>query len=467
MDRCRSRIRQITRRRSAVFLLLVLLSPLGQCGFAGHVVLKNGMRIEGTPYEAQAISTSVSPNAGEIVVKPITMIDAGMQRYYVPAPNVVESDVSLDLGKWVTFKVPQRRNHRGATLAPIARPVKLPTPFDGLGQRTVTLPGLKGPFDVEQGIVEIGPKYLKVAALKFAWEFGIRTTAVPTDVLDEMLRNVTDQQNPKDREAIARFYVQADLFLQALNELEAIGRDFPELKDRVEQSSLQAKQFLAQRLLDELEHRRQRGQHRLAVQKARYFPTDKMSSAILRQVRDFIERYEQEARDGAMAVALLGDLQSQLEDEGQRKAVEPLRLEIAEKLNHETIGRLKPFLQQADDQTRTASEKLALAYSGWVTCESQASYRLDLALNQWQARFLMLQYLRSTDGAERQQLLADLIGLEGIGPPVVMSLIPNLPPIIPTPDARPGVPLEITVNNALAGVAPDSPEVRYRVLLPT
>ena len=131
-----------------------------------------------------------------------------------------------------------------------------------------------------------------------------------------------------------------------------------------------------------------------------------MSSAILRQVRDFIERYEQEARDGALAIALLGDLQSQLEDEAQRKAVEPLRLELAEKLNHETLGRLKPFLQQADDPTRSASEKLALAYSGWVTGESQASDRLDLALNQWQARFLILEYLRSTDAAERQQLLA-------------------------------------------------------------
>jgi pimeloyl-ACP methyl ester carboxylesterase len=144
-----------------------------------------------------------------------------------------------------------------------------------------------------------------------------------------------------------------------------------------------------------------------------------------------------------------------------------MRSEIIEKLNYETLPRLRPFLQQASDPTRTPEEKLALAYSGWVSGDIAAIDSLPLTLNLWQARFQMLRYVRSTDPALRTQILANLLDLEGVGAGSVLSLVPLLPPLISTPDIRAGLATELTVDKAMAGVPDDAPDVKYHVLLPT
>ena len=87
-----------------------------------------------------------------------------------------------------------------------------------------------------------------------------------------MIRKVTDKTNAEDRFAIVRFFLQAELFLQALAELDSIAKDFPDLKARVDEFASQARQQLAQKLLDELTERRSNGQHFLAWSKAKLFP---------------------------------------------------------------------------------------------------------------------------------------------------------------------------------------------------
>lgn len=466
------RLRTRTRfaiRRTIAFALCTAASVTLICigdVIAGGVTLKSDFQIEGKPIAVQAISTTVPKDAGEVTVYPVTMIDAGMQRYYVPTRNVLETLKEEELGLYEKFMLPQRQTARTRSFASIPRPIKI-TAFDDYGRRTVTFPGPRGPIDVEQGIFEIGPRFMRARALTFAWEFGIATTSIPNAAVDRMIRNVTDQQKPEDRFAIARFYAQAELYLQALVELESIEKDFPELKDKVKETTSFARQQLAQRLLNELTHRRERGQHQLAYNKANQFPTEKMSTSINRQVREFIAEYDQAIEQAEMVLARLGELQGELEGGETREAVEAMRFEVSEKLNYESLARLRPFLQQHDDPNRPAEEKLALAYSGWVLGEAEAVDSLSLVVSLWQARFEMLRYLRSPDSVERAQILADLTSLEGIGPNAVLALIPNLPPILSTAGIRPGVATEVIVDNKQSGVPNSAPEVRYSVLLPT
>jgi pimeloyl-ACP methyl ester carboxylesterase len=239
------------------------------------------------------------------------------------------------------------------------------------------------------------------------------------------------------------------------------------LKARVDEFASQARQQLAQKLLDELTERRSNGQHFLAWSKAKLFPVEGMSAAILRQVREFLAEYETAIEDGEKAIALLGELQGQIKDADIRTRLEAMRSEVAEKLNYETLPRLGPFLQQASDSTRPPEEKLALAYSGWVSGDAAAIDSLPLAINLWQARFEMLRYIRSDDSQRRTQILADLLGIEGVGAESVRGLIPLLPPLISTPDAKAGHATEIEVDKNMAGVPPSAPDVKYHVLLPT
>lgn len=448
------------------FTVLAACHQMSRASRADGVVLHNNFYIEGRPFEVQAVSTSVPPNAGAVINRPVMMIDAGMRRYYVPVQKVVDVLEDDGLGAPEIFDLPLPRRSRGYAVDQVG-PMRNVTPFGADGRRQITLTSPRGPVVIDQAIFEVGPKFMRVSALKFDWEFGVATRSIPATALDAMIRKVTEQDKPEDRFAIVRFYLQADLFLQALAELDAIAKEFPDLKVRVDDFADQARQQLAQKLLDELIDRRDRGQHFLGWSKAKQFPVEGMSASILRQVREFLAEYDKAREEGEHAIALLGELQGQIESEDIRRRLEAMRSEVVEKLNYETLPRLRPFLQQASDPTRTAEEKLALAYSGWVSGDDSAIDSLLLAMNLWQARFEMLRYLRASDPTKRTQILADLLSIEGVGPKSVLSLVPMLPPLISTPDVRAGQAHEIIVDNVMAGLPEDSPNVKYHVLLPT
>jgi hypothetical protein len=459
----------LTKNRAAswVAIAAILLGSLSDSitTNAGEIKLRNDLTIEGRTAQMISLSRTIVPGGGEIATYPITMVNAGMQRYYVPSRNVVEANNDAELSKYEKFKVPQRRRSQAKMLGSVGLFSKV-TRFNKFGRRAVTINTTKGPLVIEQGITEIGPKYMKVAALDYGWEFAIATQSIPTSHIDLMIRQVTDQNKPEDRFAIVRFYLQAKLYIRALVELEKIEKEIPALKDRVADDMLLVRQKLAQTLIDELDRRQTRGQHRLAYAKAKGFPTDKMSASILRQVREFLGGYDKAKDDGERLIAALGELQSELPADGQRETVDAMRIEVVEQLHFETLSRLKPFLDSLDNKTKTAEEKLALAYSGWMLGDADAIDRLDVTVSLWQARFQMLDYLRCTDEKQRMQILADLLRTESIGPDLIYKLVANLPPLIESPGVRSGVANDIEVNNAMADAPEGTPSIRYRVMLP-
>ena len=132
-------------------------------------------------------------------------------------------------------------------------------------------------------------------------------------------------------------------------------------------------------------------------------------------------------------------------------------------LDLESLGRLDAFLKFADDAGLAPDEKLAFAYSGWVLGSANASGDLELALRLWSARFLVREFLREPDATKRAELLANIAALEGLSVERVTQMIPQLPPLIETPEAAPGQAISITVS---AGEGESEPAVSYAVLLP-
>ena len=445
-----------------IVVLILMLAGNGAGLLAGEVLLKNGTLIQGKPVPIQSLSLAGKRSAGEIATYPILLVQTDLQRYFVPARQVSDINKDADLGRFETFKLRQRKTARKLMLQSVGT-FREVTPLDQFGRRRVTVSGPKAPIHIFQGVTEIHPKQLTVIGLNYVWKHGLATTSIPPAMLDAMIRKATDQTKPEDRLAIARFYLQAGLYRQSLQELDSIVKDFPELSKRVEEVALQSRQLLAKRLLSELRRRQAAAQHRLAYLAAKRFPVKKMSAAVLRDVREFIAYYDDSQDRGKKALALLAKLQESLKDPEQSAAVTPLRSEIAEQLDFETLNRLDAFLKLQKDDSLSPAEKLAVAYSGWVVGGANAITDLDAAVRLWKARSLILEFLREKDGEKLKLILARLQNVEGVSAQSIAQLIPLLPPILATRDIQKNVgrvlPIQVTP-------ADDDVPVAYAVLLP-
>ena len=450
-------------RAAIVFVAVVFVAGFVQ---AAHVELKNGLIIEGNAIKLQTVSTKLRlDTGGNNEVYPLVLVDSGMVRYILSERRLADINKDQDLGTLDLFKIKRSLGTR-EQVPEFVGPPSAVTEFDANGRRVITYNTRFGAKPYQQVITEVGPKVIKVSTIGLAWDFSLATNSIRPERLDEVIRKVTDQTKPADRLTIARFYLQAGRYLEALRELETIAKDFPDQKERVDEFALEARQQLAEQLLKELDNRRSRGQHELAYTAAKQFPTEKIQTGTLRRIRDFIGEYDAYKDERERALMLLGELQGKIEDAGQRELLEALRSEVSEQLRYESLSRLRPFLKQSADEALKPDEKLSLAYSGWLLGENAAIESLSKTLNLWKARFLMLSYLRETDETKRQQLLADLTRTEGVGPQAVLGLIPNLPAILESSDVRFGQASEIVVNPAQSGLPADTPEVRYHILLP-
>lgn len=455
--------------RAAVSLSLLilgwLLSPLTN---AGEITLKSGQKLSpGSVSQLATISLSViGGNGGNAL--PFYMLDDGMRRYFVGTRQILQP-VSFDreLAQFEKFDIKQRKQGAGFTVESIGPYLSL-SPFSEHGHREAVVigPGKK-PVTLFQGITQLRPHSCTVTGLNHNWEFSVATTSLRKEELQPLLRLAIDLENPNDRFGVVSFYQQAGKYELALEELETIAKELPDQRVRCDEAALQARQLLARRMLLELKHRREAGQHRLAAEALAAFPTEHLGADILRDLRQFQTEFS-ESRDKMDRVKhLLGDLQSGLSDE-QRKLVAPLRDEINEQLDLETLPRLVPFLRLEKDDKLTPDQKLALAYSGWVVGDANATTELGNAIRWWQARFHVMQYLRANHPTLRQQALADLKATEGIGPATIEQIIPLLPPVIDTLGLESSKvhSLQVLDPTRSRGDEDDSEAFRYSVLVP-
>ena len=457
----------IAAQRMKLLLVFVtgLVSVRCDPSAAGEVKLKNGMVLHGTPSDIESLLVGPhKADRGPITIYPIVMVSTPLKRYFVPTRQKETVNRDVDLSQNEGFKIPQhKRPGGGRIIASVQGLVEKPHPFDEWGRRTVKLKMESGETSVIQGVTQITPEYLKVIALNFNWETATPTSQVPLESLDAMLRRVTDQDNPDDRLKIARFYIQAANYEGARQELQAIRGKFPELAATADQVQITLTQALAQEALNELKFRRAAGQHRFVYEFSKTFPAANVAAPILREAHAIAQEYEQAFDRAEKARALLGEIQGELPDESRVKEVAPLRAELSERLTYSSIDRLDAFFKLAADKQLKPDEKLALALSGWVAGSENAVTEIDQALRLWQARYLILDFLRTESDAEveRKSILEKLAMLESVGPERVAQLLALLPAAFESPAIAAGQPVRI---QAAGGPERDPPA--YWVSLP-
>ncbi|MCA9015071.1 MAG: hypothetical protein KDA77_07035, partial [Planctomycetaceae bacterium] len=456
-----------------VFLLLIGQGPgLVNDARAGEVELKHGTIIRGDLAPILGLTDALAAKIeGEIVDPressrtftgaPIILVDNGMIRYFVPRRNVERFNLNQEfLSEQEIFPLKQQVTGRGQMLKTVGSFIDV-TDFDEFGRRTVTLSTSKGNLALLQGVTEITPQYLKVTGLKHQWDLGIRTTSVKEEVLAAMLKQAIDPLDPNERIAVARFYIQAGLYLPAAQAFADIERDFPEHKDKIAVFVTDLRTLHSQQLLNELQQRRKAGQHRLAQEAIAKFPTNNVSQSILRQIREIEDDYHKRQEQIEKAQFRLGELEAEIKDEETKNLLQPYRREVITQLNFDSIDRLSAFLNLESDNSLSVREKLALAYSGWIIGSANVVTDLNTALNLWTARAQVLEYLRNEDEHERDFMIETLQKLEGVSTEVVKQMIPLLPPILDAPVRKNDDAFTIQVTDPDAEVP-----VAYSVLLP-
>ena len=423
--------------------------------FGGEIRLNDGTVLRGTIRPQQSLALSKQRSAGELTTYPIVAAVTPLKRYFVPTRLVAELNNDADLDRFETFTLSKRKAKFSTKLQSLGAPEEVGE-WDEFGRRRLVFRIKDRKVNIYQWVTKLTPHQATVVAQGFGWTHGLSTKSIAADVLDRWLRRVTDANRLDDRLAIARFYLQADMFKQARRELQAARAAFPGEKKKIESLQRRLDELLGQRILDELKRRRDNGQHQLFRAALDTFPVDKLSATIRRQVRELTGQDRDRRDQVASAKRQLTEELAAVSDTKIREQLQPLVEEIMLQLDLESISRLDAFLKFSDDATLQPSQKLALAGSGWLTGAGNAVTASRDTVSLFQARELLLAAAKA-DIADVPPLLSRLEGLEGISPQRIAALIPQLPPILSTPEIRPGVPTL---------VEPASGELRYWVLLP-
>ncbi|SFI28335.1 Putative esterase [Planctomicrobium piriforme] len=445
-----------------------MLSAFCLCGVlaasaaADDVVLKNGLTLHGTAVRVAGLTSAIAKqnNGGPVPNSSFWMIDDGVRRYFVFRRNVLQSEDVADLGSIVSFKMQQEKRARTAGF-PSVGGFSSVQPFDEFGRRTVTLPTQKGVIPVIQAITEMRPDYSTLDSLTHVWEYNIDTRSLPTEVVQSIIEKSSDRNDPAERKAAVLFYVQAQLYDEAREELRQITERFPELKDWCAEYQRRLDEYVARRAMNEIERRQAAGQHALASQYAQKFPAAKVSADVSRRAQEIQNTYEQALADRDRVLMQLDLLQADLPPK-QSDRLKSLRAILHDELHYELMDRLEPFLRATEDETVPAAEKLALAYSGWLLGNANAIVDLDETIRLWDARFQILEYLRvDQDPLRDQEILKELGEIEGISVERAALMLATLP--LPFETTRPtaGELVEVEVPKVQEG-----PTVRYSLVLP-
>lgn len=439
------------------YIVSVGISLLPISGLAGQVVLQNGTIIEGTiaPIpgltEAQALH-----QAGEIKTKPFVLIDQEYKRYFVGRQQLQSIDQGKRLIPYDFFDLPKTGTASPLPIGSMGLPRRV-TPFDEYGGRTITLNTQKGPFDVVQKITRISPAYVTIEGVKHKWWQGVSTDSLPLDQLTKIIHTVIDDEDPDDRMSVARFFIQAGMHGPAANELQGIGKDFPELAEKVKELEGELNALVATSLLAELRRRDAAGQPQLAIAAAEAFPPDlRLDAALLEQVDSLKKKFKETKEKGDRILLRLGQLEAQLKDQDSRATVAGIRSTIREQLDWHSVSRFDAFLTFADDAAMPVVDRLALGISGWVAGSAKASTDFNKAVSLWNARRLVGEYLRAKDPTQRAELLAELTALESVGPQAIADLIPFLQPWMESYDVVPGRISFLKTEDAVEGWGEDA-----------
>jgi predicted esterase len=432
-----------------------------------EVVLKDGRVLRGKRALVDGMNpmpaAKTADGAGAVPL--IEVLDDELRRTFFSIRQVAQR--RPDEASEVPAKIPfrQRVRHAGPTIKTVG-PLLQVLPFDEFGRRTVVMLTAQGEVKIVQAITELTPTYTKVEGVTHVWDMRIATSSIPQESLTKLLKAQCKEGDVEDVKRVANFYLQCERNEDAARELEAFLTEHPEdakLKREFGPLLQAIRQRSAKQMLSELALRREAGQHQFVLRMLKKFPTEGTSGETIQAVRDMLGQYQANETSRKRLVERMEGLAKQAGDAAVRKRIEPILQEISAELSVNTMDRMAAFRELGDDQTLQASDKLALAVSGWLLGAKGANPRLSTALSLVEVRRLILQFFAASNKIGRDELLLGFRSEEGASPALVAQVLANMkPPVAVDPPEEEGQPYAFEVP----GLSSSSPAIRCLVQLP-
>jgi predicted esterase len=405
--------------------------------WADVATLKNGMTLEGSwsPISSLFADPTKAAGAGGVQLKRIVVLDNQLTRTFFGTNQLAKEFTPSPPIRAEKILVTQKVATAGLRIGSVGSPIRS-DPFDEWGRRLVQMRTERGVLDIVQGITEITPTWTKVEAIQgtnsYIWDMRIATSSIPRAQLSRLLKTaLKDPHSPDQRLQIVRLYLQAERFQDARAELEQLIKDFPKLSHFQDQVKA-LRQQSAQRLVKEIELRRDAGQIGLATTMLEQFPGDGVAGETLLKVREMLDEIKANQTQTEKIAAALQRRVAALADSGVRESLQPIVSEITRELSSHTLDRMADYLRLADDAQISPEGKVGLAISGWLLGSGAAVETLSVSQSLVKIREVVRQYLVTTLKPDRDELLSRLDSLEGATPANIAALIAHMrPPLEP------------------------------------
>src|SRR5262245_2004640 len=296
------------------------------------------------------------------------------------------------------------------------------------------------PIELVQGITEITPRWTKVEAIEgihhYIWSMKIATSSIPREQLSKILSRVIDPKDPMQRVRLVKLYLQSERYRDARIELEQLVKEFPDV-EHLRQQVKELRQLEAQRLVKEIELRREAGQYRLANTMLEQFPAEGVAGETLLKVQEMVQDIKGMRDQGHKVLKLLAEHTAAIKAEGTRDSLKAVIDEINAELNVNNLDRMADYLRLADDAKMPPEQKVSLAISGWMLGSGAAIDNLGVAMSLVKVRDLVRQYMVTTRQPERTRILSELTSEEGATNSYIAAIIAHMKPPVPTTVAAP------------------------------
>lgn len=428
-----------TRNRSTCLLSSLILASLISAATADErIILKSGLSLQGLIAEQVSLNLNAFQQGGQGPVKarPILMVDDGLRRTYVHRRGMVAGDRQDVRGAEITITLKQDVPLAGNEVQGIGDILGV-SPFTEFGRRTITVRGPQGgALDILQGITEINSRYAVLKALKgrpsYDWKMSVATRAIRPEVLQKIFRRRLDQTDLDQRLVVVRFFIEANRFRAAEEELARIIRDFPE-EAAMKRQLTSIVQQQATQLIDEAKRRAKVGQVQYARSVFDRFPMNAVGRTTRIQISDELKRLDEiDVQVNSLTESLETDIKT-LPQETQ-EGLAAIHKEIYEGLSEATLTRLSDYSRLRNAQNTPVENRVALAIAGWLLGPGSGEQNLVVTQALVKVRDLVAEYLGDTTTPRRQEILETLRSLEGAQIEYVSKLLPNLAPTMQWPE---------------------------------
>ena len=160
--------------------------------------------------------------------------------------------------------------------------------FNIFGRREFWIRTPAGSKQLIQAITEISPLYCRVETLRESdavkWDQRIATDSIPKSLLRDILHQNLDLSKSSDWTKLVRFYMQAERFTEAREEVAAAMQKFPNDFDRVLLTQLD--ELNASQLFRLVKSRQDAGQYQAATSVLNTFPMATLPVEVQLKVQD-------------------------------------------------------------------------------------------------------------------------------------------------------------------------------------